>query len=344
TTSDCSVITLDVPIDQQADFAYKQGQYLTFKASINGEDLRRSYSLCSSPLDGEWQIAVKQIEDGRFSTYANEQLRKGDILEVLPPDGKFFVETNPEQERHYVAFAAGSGITPILSIIKTHLEQEPESTFELYYVNRTVTSIILKEEIEALKNEFLGRFKLNYFLTREDRGIPLFSGRIDSDKLDIICSQLMDPKDKDAFFICGPNDMIFLIRDHLKAIGVDEQKIHFELFNTSGLKTKKKKKPAVSANGKERLTEVLIKEGGKTIRLDIPTGENNILDAALEQNADLPFACKGGVCCTCMAKLVEGKVDMEFTYGLEPDEQEAGYILTCQAIPLTEKVVVDFDQ
>lgn len=346
TTSNCSVITLAIPEERKEAFAYKQGQYLTFKAVINGEDVRRSYSLCSSPLDDEWQVAVKKIENGRFSTYANDQLRKGDFLEVMPPEGRFFVEIDPKQARHYVAFAAGSGITPILSIIKTHLESEPDSSFELYYVNQTVTSIILKEEIEGLKNQFIDRFKVNYFLTREMRGIELFDGRINSDRLDVICTQLMNPKSKDAFFICGPNEMIFLIRDYLKALDIDEKKIHFELFNTNGLGASKKKpaKPTIHPSGKKDLTEVHITEGGKSIRMEIPKGGNNILDAALEKNVDLPFACKGGVCCTCRAKLIEGEVSMEHTYGLEPDELEAGYILTCQAVPTSPKVVVDYDQ
>lgn len=339
TTSDCTVITLDIPADQAEAFAFKQGQYLTFKADINGEEIRRSYSLCSAPSDGEWKVAVKKIEDGRFSTFANDVLRVGDMVEVMPPQGKFYVETDSSKANNYVAFAAGSGITPICSIIKTHLEAEPNSTFKLFYVNQATPTIILREELEGLKNQYLDRFEIFHFLTREERSAPLFNGRIDESKLDEIMEHFVNIDHTDHYFICGPNAMIFLIRDYLYAKEVDKSKVHFELFNTEGMVgTKKKRKVDTSI-----LSEVSILEGGKTFKFSIPKGSDNILDAALTNNADLPFACKGGVCCTCRALLVEGEVDMDIHYGLEQEELDAGYILTCQAIPTTEKVVVDFD-
>lgn len=340
TTPECSVIAFDVTEGIREEFGYTQGQYLTLKAQLNGEDVRRSYSLCSSPLDNEWRVAVKKIAGGRFSTYANETLQAGDILEVMPPNGRFFVKADPTAEKHYVAFAAGSGITPILSIIKTHLQLEPRSTFQLFYINQSVGTIILKDELEGLKNLFLDRFEIFHFLTREQRSVPLFNGRIDEGKLDVIFRSFVQLEAVSHFFVCGPNEMIFMLRDYLQDKGVDSSRIHFELFNTSGIA---QRKPTVEKIDKSILSEIKIKEGGKYFTFSIPRGSDNILDAALHRNADLPFACKGGVCCTCRAKLVEGEVDVLVNYGLEQDEIDDGYILTCQAVPTSEKVVVDFD-
>lgn len=339
TTADCSVITFDVDEKLIKDFAYTQGQYLTMKANINGEEVRRSYSLCSSPLDNEWKVAVKKIEDGKFSTFANDVLKQGDTLEVMPPNGKFFVNVDPTKTKNYIAFAAGSGITPILSIIKTHLTKEPNSTFKLFYINQAVSTIILKEEVESLRNVFLGRFEIYHFLTREQRNVELFNGRLSEEKMEIICDKLVDVPTINEAFVCGPNEMIFMVRDFLVAKGMPEKNVHFELFNTSGVAAKKKKRKVDMS----KMSQIHIIEGGKTIQFNIPQGSDNILDAGLKQNMDLPFACKGGVCCTCRAMLVEGDIEMEVNYSLEPDEVAAGFILTCQAVPLSEKVVVNFD-
>ena len=341
TTASCTLISFDVKEEWKTDFAFTQGQYLTLKAVINGEEVRRSYSLCSSPLDGEWQVAVKKIEDGKFSSFANDVLKEGDVLEVMPPNGRFFVPIEPPKSKNYMAFAAGSGITPIFSIIKTHLQLEPNSTFKLFYVNQSVSTIILKEEIEGLKNQFLDRFEVFHLLTKEERTIPLFNGRLNKEKLDIIFNKLVDLQGLDDFFICGPTEMIFMIRDYLMDNGTAAEKIHFELFNTGNLNNgASKKKRSVDTS---ILSEIHILEGGKNIKFNIPRGSDNILDAALRNSADLPFACKGGVCCTCRAKLVKGKVEMEVNYALEQSEIDAGYILTCQAVPVSEKVIVDFE-
>lgn len=342
TTPDCTVISFDVKEEWQPDFQYVQGQHLTLKAVVDGEEVRRSYSLCSSPNDGEWKVAVKKVPQGRFSTFANESLKAGDTLEIMPPNGNFFVKIEPERQRHFVAFAAGSGITPILSIIKTHLQEEARSSFQLFYVNRATSSIILKEEIEALKNKYLDRFEVFHFLTQEERNLPLFNGRIDDEKLKLIFRTLIDRDATDEFFICGPAEMIFSIRDFLIAAGVAAKHIHFELFNTKGITPNGKKKRA-TAKPDGSLSTIEIIEGGKKITLKTPKGASTILEAALQKNADLPFACKGGVCCTCKAKLLEGKVEMEVNYALEQEQLDAGYILSCQAVPLSEKVVVDFD-
>lgn len=338
TTDDCSVVTFDIPENLQAEFDFKQGQYLTLRADVNGEDLRRSYSLCSCPLDHKWQVAVKKIEDGRFSTFVNDKLEVGDEIEVLAPNGRFFQPIS-DKPKNYVGFAAGSGITPLHSIIKTHLSQEPESTFTLFYINRNIQSIILKEEIEGLKNRFLDRFELYHFLTREERDAELFNGRLTEDKLRSIGELLLDYKAVDDFFICGPSEMIFMIKDFLSDLGIEKDKIHFELFGTPG--SVKKVKKTVENNSAQ--SDVQIINNGVKTSFKMPMDGTNILDAALGNNADLPFACKGGVCCTCRAKLIEGEVEMEVNYALEEDEVADNYILTCQAIPKTDHVLVDFD-
>ena len=339
-TQDCTIVTLDVTPELHDQFQYKQGQYLNLKALINGEEVRRSYSLCSSPLDKEWRIGVKKVHDGKFSSFVHDHLKVGDELEVAAPDGRFFVDCSDTTQRNYVAFAAGSGITPILSIIKTHLAQEPNATFKLFYINQSVSSIMLKEDLEALKNRFMNRLEIYHFLTQEQRDVELFNGRLNEDKLDTIFKTICEVEDLDHYFICGPEQMIFMIRDFLEAKGVEKKQIHFELFGTAG--AGKKKVVAKEFDGK--VSDVTVLEGGKSINFKTAQGANNILDEALKNNADLPFACKGGVCCTCKAKLIEGQVDMQVNYGLEDDEIADGYILTCQALPISDKVVVDFDE
>ncbi|MEQ8624157.1 MAG: 1,2-phenylacetyl-CoA epoxidase subunit PaaE [Vicingaceae bacterium] len=338
TTDDCSVVTFNITEDLKEQFTFIQGQYLTLKAKINGEDVRRSYSLCSSPIDDEWKVAVKKIEDGRFSTYVNDTLKPGDTIYVMPPNGRFFQKVDENATKNYVAFAAGSGITPIHSIIKTHLTKEPNSSFTLFYLNRNVQSIILKEEIEGLKNTFLGRFELYHILTQEHRDSPLFNGRITEDKMNEITEKILDVSSMDDVFICGPIEMIFLIRDFFLNKGISKEKIHFELFNTPD--SPKKKTQAKSNNTGDTSVNLII--NGIKINFNMHQDEK-ILDAALKNNADLPFACKGGVCCTCKAKLIEGKAEMEVNYALEDDEVENGYILTCQALPKSKHLVVDFD-
>lgn len=341
TTAECSVISFEVPEDLKNAFLYTQGQYLTLRADINGEDIRRSYSICSCPLDNELKVGIKRIEDGRFSTYATTQLKVGDMVEVMPPNGTFFKEIEPDTSKNYIAFAAGSGITPIFSIIKTHLIKEPNCTFALFFINQNANSVILKDELEGLKNTYLERFRIYHFLTKQSREIPLFNGRINTEKLDQIFGKLVKLEELDDTFLCGPENMIFLVRDYLKEKGIDEKNIHFELFSSGISEEAKKRNEAAKKTGK--VCDVTIKEGGKTFNFKLPFGGNNILDAAIANAADLPFACKGGVCCTCKAKLVEGEVDMLVNYALEPDEVEDGFILTCQSMPQSEKVIVDFD-
>ena len=342
TTSDCSIISFDIPESLVDTFSFIQGQYLTLKASINGKEVRRSYSLCSSPLDSEWKVGIKKVPGGKFSTYANEILQVGDSLEVMSADGKFYTPIDSNTQRNFAAFAAGSGITPMVSIIKTHLASEPKSTFKLFYVNQKASSVILKEELEALKNLYMERFEIYYFLTKQQRNIPFLNGRIDKEKLEIIFKSICSVKNIDHYFICGPEAMIHLINDYLIEKEVKKEQVHFELFGTD-YKAADQKKESLANAFKGKACDLTIIEGGKQMTFQMEQGANNVLDEALNNSADLPFACKGGVCATCKAKLIEGDVNMLLSYGLEPDEVEAGYILSCQAIPTSEKLVVDFD-
>ncbi len=341
-TKDTVVVSFDIPDDLKTKFQFKQGQHLTLRKEINGEDIRRNYSLCSSPLDNEWKVAVKTIRGGVFSNYAFNTLKKGDELQVMAPHGEFFVDCEPESSKNYIAFAAGSGITPMLSIIKTHLLSEPNSTFKLFYLNRTVKSIIFKEEIEQLKNEFFGRFQVFYFLTKEQRDIPFLNGRFDKEKLAILTNRFIDVPDTNHAFICGPQDMIFLIRDELQAAGMPKENIHFELF-FSGSSEEENRQIAEVLDEKVNGTQVTVIDGGKEFHFVMDDDFDNILDGALAAGADLPFACKGGVCSTCKCQVVEGSVKMKVNYALEEKEVAQNFVLSCQAVPTTDKVVVDFD-
>ncbi len=340
-TKDCSVLSFEIPQELKQEFQYKQGQHLTLKSIINGQDTRRSYSLCSSPNENIWKIAVKKINGGLFSTFVNDTIKTGDFLDVMPPNGNFYTEINPKKAKNYIAFAAGSGITPILSIIKTHLASEPNSTFKLFYLNRTVKSIIFKEEIEQLKNTYFDRFEIFHFLTKEHRSIELLNGRFTKEKLQVLTKNIIDIPSTDECFICGPEQMIFLIRDELVAAGLDKNKIHYELF-TSGITEEDKARMAKIVEKKVEGTDVTIIDGGKEFHFVMDDDFDNILDGALAAGADLPFACKGGVCSTCKCKVVSGTVEMKINYALDENEVAKGLVLSCQAVPTSEKVVVDF--
>ena len=340
-TKDCSVISFEIPVDLQEEFHYNQGQHLTLKSSIDGKEERRSYSLCSSPTENKWKVAVKKINGGVFSTFVNENLKKGDFLDLMPPNGEFFTPVNPSKAKNYIAFAAGSGITPILSIIKTHLASEPNSTFKLFYLNRSVKSIIFKEEIELLKNKYFDRFEIFHFLTKEHRSIELLNGRFTKEKLQVLTSKIIDVPAVDDCFICGPEEMIFLIRDELVAAGLSKDKIHFELFSTGNSEEDKQRITKILEHKVEG-TEVTIIDGGKEFHFTMDDDFDNILDGALAAGADLPFACKGGVCSTCRCKIISGTVEMKINYALDENEVAKGIILSCQAVPTSKNVVVEF--
>jgi ring-1,2-phenylacetyl-CoA epoxidase subunit PaaE len=331
-TEQCSVIEFDIPEDLKDKFKYKAGQYLTLRETINGEDIRRSYSLCSSPIDNEWKVAVKQIPDGKFSTHVNQFLKKDDTLQVMKPMGRFGT-TISEIPKNYIVFTAGSGITPILSMIKTHLAKEPNSTFKLFYLNRTVKSIIFKEEIEQLRNQYFGRLEVFYFLTKESRDSELFNGRF---------TKLVNVSELDECFLCGPEEMIFLVKDELIEAGMPKEHIHFELFVTglsTGVRTEIKD---VEIQKKEEVAITII-DGGKEFHFGMTNNDDNVLDAALIAGADLPFACKGGVCSTCKCKVTEGSVKMKVNYALDEKEVSQQFVLSCQAVPTSKKVILNFD-
>lgn len=342
-TEDAISITFSVPPELEDTFRFTQGQNLTFRKTLGGEELRRNYSICSSPQEGILKVAVKKVPGGRFSTWANESLKAGDYLDVMPPTGKFYTELDPAQKKSYVAFVSGSGITPVLSIIKTTLATEPKSRFTLVYGNRSKSTILFKEDLEAIKDKYIDRFRLYHVLSRERTEIDLHHGRIDAPKCDAFFGSLIDLHNSDEFFLCGPEEMIFCLRDHLYGKGIPHNRVHFELFTVPGQKgsTVDTSKEVVTDSGPQ--SGITVKLDG--IQFDFPLGYAglSILDAALKQGADLPYACKGGVCCTCKARLVSGEVVMDENWGLEPDEVAAGFILTCQSHPRTEKVVVDFD-
>jgi len=341
-TADCVSVSFHIPEDLRSEFEYKSGQYLALEAEINGEKVRRSYSLCSAPFEKEWKVAIKQVESGKFSTYVNERLTDNEELSIMSPTGGFVLEPNSESENHYVAYGAGSGITPILSMIKTVMHDEPKSRFTLFYGNRTFDSIIFREEIEALKNVYLERLSVHHILSKEKLGSPLFFGRIDAQKCEKYGKVFYDPAEVAGYYLCGPAQMIFSVKDQLIAQGVETDKIHFELFNTSDIAIEKKQEEKTFDTTAESVVTLIL--DGESFDMPLDYGGASILDAALNAGADLPYACKGGVCSTCKARVTQGEITMDINYALEPDEVEKGFILTCQAHPRTETVTVNFDE
>ena len=341
-TDDTSVISFEIPSVLKEEFKFRQGQHLTLKADINGEDVRRSYSLCSGPTENQWKVAVKGIPGGKFSTFVNNKLKAGDTLEVMAPSGTFGVEVNSEQSKNYLFFAAGSGITPVLSMIKAHLAQEPNSTCKLFYVNKTAKSIIFKEELEQLRNTYFGRLEIYYFLTKERRDIELFNGRFDDEKMKVLTKTFIDIPDTSEVFLCGPEQMVDYVSGYLVEAGLPKDLVHFELF-VKGLSDEDIKRAERLAQQNVEGTEVTIVDGGKEFAFTMTKDFDNILDAALNAGADLPFACKGGVCSTCKCEVKEGSVEMKINYALDDKEVSQNLVLSCQAVPTTDKVVVDFD-
>lgn len=342
-TEDCVSVSFDIPIDLQSSFDYLPGQYLTLETEINNEKVRRSYSLCSAPHEKEWKVAIKKVPQGKFSTYANEILKSGEMLQVMKPMGNFQLKCNTANENHYVAFAAGSGITPMLSMIKEVMETETNSQFTLFYGNKNTESVIFREEIEGLKNRYINRFSVHYILSRERLMSDIFYGRIDEEKCRKFANIFFDPKEIHSYYLCGPSQMIFAVRDTLLDLGVAKSKINFELFSTDDMPKGEKKIAKIPEIDRGKMSAVKVTVDGISFDFNLAYDGENVLDAALGYGADLPFACKGGVCCTCKAKLTQGEVVMDVNYTLEPDEIEAGFILTCQAHPRTESIEVDFD-
>ena len=345
-TDEAKRLVLSVADDDVSKFAFKHGQYLTFLREIDGEEVRRSYSICSSVNDANLEVAVKQISGGAFSTFVNEQLQAGDTLQVAPPAGDFTVPLQPENEKHYLCIAAGSGITPIMSIVKTILETEPKSQVSLLFGNKRVNTIMFKEELESLKNTYMQRFQLIHVLSQEDREFSILNGRIDNQKGAELCRHLLDLNSIDEFFLCGPEAMVSEVSRGLRASGIHEENIRYELFGASAddarVAVQKHHDRAKKHQGK--IFNVTVINDGRSVKFELGADGENILDAALDAGVDLPFACKGGVCATCKAKLTSGEVEMDINHALEPREIDAGTILSCQAHPTSENVVIDFDQ
>jgi ring-1,2-phenylacetyl-CoA epoxidase subunit PaaE len=339
-TRDTVSISFAIPKDLEADYNYESGQYLTLKTNINNAEIRRSYSLCSSPFEKEWRVAVKQIENGVFSTYANKVLKVGDQLEVMTPSGNFKV-TPSTINKSYVLFAAGSGITPVFSIAKTILEEEKNSDVTLFYGNKGFYGIIFREELEALKNKYLDRLRVIHLFSRESPGNKIQKGRINKEKCDDLYNAFLKHQQINEVFICGPEEMILNVRESLIENGVDSKNIHFELFATNVKKEKTSEEIANEAPSFASKIQIIV--DGDTVDFELDSNGISILDAAQKAGADLPFACKGGVCCTCKAKVLEGSAKMDVNYALMPDEVENGYILTCQAHPTSENLLVSFD-
>ncbi len=341
-TEDCVSIGFDISPEQWAAFNFREGQNITLKKTINGQDVRRSYSICTAPHEKTLRVAVKKVEGGVFSRFANLELKDGDEIEVLPPTGTFNAKMKEGLSGNYLAIAAGSGITPVVSIIKHTLLTQPGSTFTLLYNNRNRQSIIFFEELEAIKNKFMGRFNLVYIFSREKTEAAINSGRINADKLREL-NKIVPYTRFDSIYLCGPEEMIFTASDFFKQLGIPGSKVHFELFTTPGQTAFNKARPADVAYNPGDFSQVSVKLDGRTVEFALAYEGNSILDAALAAGADLPYACKGGVCASCKAKLTEGKIEMDVNYALEEEEVAQGFILTCQAHPRTPVISVDFD-
>jgi len=343
-TPECVSVAFEVPEELRETFRFVQGQHLVLRVVRDGEELRRTYSICSAVDEGELRIAVKRQPHGRVSTWINEHLKVGDVLEVMPPQGRFFVPLDPAAERFYVAFAAGSGITPIMSILKTTLRTESKSHFLLFYGNRNTRSIIFREELEYLKNVYMDRFGLYHVLSAEvTEGLETFSGRITPDKVRAWAGRLFDPGEVDAFFICGPAPMIQDLADTLEELGVPRERVYDEYFTTVGTRPRIAPHAPLPVEVASEAAQVTVILDGERHEIRVPFNGQSLLEAARAAGLDVPFSCTSGVCATCRARVLEGRVDMAVNYALEDWEVERGEVLTCQARPLTERVVVDYD-
>jgi ring-1,2-phenylacetyl-CoA epoxidase subunit PaaE len=341
-TRDAVVVTLAPREEDRAAFGFVQGQYLTFRHAYEGEELRRSYSICVAPGEG-LRVGIKRVDGGAFSAFANGELKAGDVLEAMAPMGAFHIPLDAGAARHHLAFAGGSGITPVLSLVKATLAAEPRSRFTLVYGNRSLSSIMFREELEDLKNLHLGRLAIIHVLESEAQEIDLFHGRIDGEKCGRLFRSLVDLSSVDTAFICGPEPMMLAISAALRAHGLPEERIKFELF-ASAPRLGWAARAALAVDEAAESCRATITLDGATRILDIPKGSVTILEAALAADLDAPYACKAGVCSTCRAMVLEGETEMERNHALEDYEIRRGYVLTCQARPLSDTVVVSYDR
>lgn len=344
TIRDAVVITLKPRDDDARAFEFTQGHYLTFRRDFDGEEIRRSYSICAGRDDDELRVGIKRVEGGSFSNWVNDVLQPGDTMEAMPPMGGFHTTLNPDAEKYYIAFAGGSGITPVLSIIKTTLSREPKSRVTLLYANRSVSTIMFREELEDLKNTYLGRFNIIHVLKDDAQDIDLFTGRIDEAKCDALFAGWVDIRSVDMAYICGPEPMMLGIAKSLRKHGLSDDQIKYELF-ASAQPGRAKRKATASKDGAatDRTMATVTLDGASRI-FQMRKDGLSVLEAVVENDMDVPHACKAGVCATCRAKLLEGEVEMVTNHALEDYEVQQGYILTCQSYPLSDKIVVDYDQ
>ena len=341
-TADANSIRFEVPPGLEEAFRFRPGQHLTLRAEIDGEDVRRNYSLCVSPGEGLLKVTVKRIGGGLFSNWLNDSLKPGDRLDVMEPHGSFTWEFSGEAANHYVGFAGGSGITPVISLLKTALAEEPESRFTLLYGNRDSQSVIFLEELARLKNRFMGRLEIHHFLAEESEDIELFNGILDRAKCDEVLTHLVDPRDITAFFICGPGPMMDAAEAALAAQGVPSAKIHVERF-TAGRPSAALEAQMQVLQSEAQGATMLVTLDGRTRRVPFLAEAGNILDSARMAGLPAPFACKAGVCATCRARVVKGSVEMAARYGLTDEEVAAGYVLTCQSVPRGDGLELDYD-
>lgn len=337
-------VTLAVPEELRQTFAFEPGQFLTLRATVQGQDLRRSYSICSPrsrlTQQGELEVGIRQVDGGAFSSWAVASLKAGDVLRVMPPDGRFVVKR--PRALHRVGFAAGSGITPILSIMASTLEEQPASKFTLVYGNRRMSSVMFNEALQDLKDRYPDRLTLIHILSRQAQEVDLLQGRIDGAKVQAIIDALLPVGSMDEVFICGPEAMIDATQAALLAAGVPERQVHTERFST-GAAPVAPTQAATAPKGPSAAVQLAVIVDGKTHELGMAASDH-VLDAALEAGLDLPYSCKGGVCCTCRGRVIEGRVHMDRNFTLEAWEMDKGFVLTCQARPLTDRVVVSYDE
>jgi ring-1,2-phenylacetyl-CoA epoxidase subunit PaaE len=341
-TAEAKSIRFEVPVELAETFRFRPGQHLTLRAEIAGEDVRRNYSLCVAPADGELKVTVKRIGGGLFSNWANDNLRAGDSIDVMPPHGSFTWDFDAAASNHYVGFAGGSGITPVMSLLRTALIEEPESRFTLVYGNRDSQSVIFLEELARLKNRFMGRLEVHHFLAEEMEDIELFNGMLDRAKCDEVLTHLVEPDRPAAFFICGPGPMMDSAEEALLARGVPRERIHLERFTAD--RPAEALQAQLQAMSRDAVgATMLVTLDGRKRRVPFSAEAGNILDSARAAGLPAPFACKAGVCATCRARVVSGEVEMAARYGLTDDEVAAGYVLTCQSVPKGGEVEVDYD-
>jgi ring-1,2-phenylacetyl-CoA epoxidase subunit PaaE len=340
-TDDAVAITFEVPGELRGDYAFAHGQHLTVRTDIGGDEVRRNYSICAPATTGRLRIGVKRLAGGTFSGHATNGLKVGDVVDVMTPTGRFTTALDPASAKHYCAVAAGSGITPVLSIVSTILEVEPHSSVTLLYGNRTTTSVMFLDELADLKDRYPERFRLVHVLSREPHEVELFSGRLDPAKLAALTDALVPVDTVDEWFLCGPFEMVDGARALLADRGVPATRVHTELFHVEG--TAPRESTAVDDVRAEGSSTVTVTLDGRASTVQVARGGAKVLDAVLAVRRDAPFACKGGVCGTCRAKLVSGEVSMERNYALEPDEVDAGFVLACQSRPVSDEVVLDFD-